>query len=72
LQIVEIDQLDFDEFNFRDLQKVPIDWRNSQPESLPDSCPDCKVIVNGGAKECSMHLDVARCSSKFFFHVASY
>ncbi len=60
-------QPDFDEFNYLERKKSPLDWRNPQP-----SCAsDCKVIVNGGAKEYSIHLEVAHCSSKFFFDVAS-
>ncbi len=29
------------------------------------------MVVNGGATVYSIHLDVARCSSKFFFDVAT-
>jgi hypothetical protein len=59
--------MDFDEFNYLDRKRSPLDWR----DPLPICASDCKVIINGGAKEYSIHLEVACRSSKFFFKVAA-
>ena len=59
-------QLDFDEFNFLDKKRSPLDWRNPKD----DHAPDCRIIVNG-TNEYSIHLEVACRSSKFFFDVAA-
>ena len=60
-------QVDFDEFGCRDRQSLLLDWRNDDHRQLSD----CEVVINNGAKKYSIHLEVACCSSKFFFKVAS-
>jgi hypothetical protein len=61
-------QPDFDEFNYLGRKRSYPDWRDPQ---LGSSAPDCHVIVNGGLKQYSIHLEVACRSSKFFFDVAA-
>ena len=62
----KMSQPDFDEFDYRERKRSPLDWRN--PQSCASS--DCKVIVNGGAKEYSIHMKIACRSSEFFFNIA--
>jgi hypothetical protein len=64
--IRKMSQLDFDEFDYRERKRSPLDWSNPQPQNATD----CKVIVNGEAKEYSIHLKVASRSSEFFFNIA--
>ena len=61
-------QPNFDEFDYLGRKRSYPDWRDPQ---LGSSAYDCRVIVNGGAKEYSLHLDVVSRSSKFFFDVAA-
>ena len=61
-------QPDFDEFNYLGRKRSYPDWRDAQ---IGSSAPDCHVIVNGGLKQYSIHLEVACRSSKFFFDVAA-
>jgi actin-like ATPase involved in cell morphogenesis len=56
----------FDEFDFFDRKRPPLDWRTPHPINVAD----CKVTVNA-SKEFLIHLEVACQSSKFFFKVAA-
>ena len=44
-----------------------LDWRNDKDILLAD----CDIVVNGGRKRYSIHLEVACCLSRFFFCVAT-
>jgi hypothetical protein len=59
-------QSDFDEFNYLERKRFPLDWRSPHQ----NNAPDCKVTVNG-SEEYLVHLEVACRSSKFFFDVAT-
>ena len=58
-------EIDFDEF--KSIRRIlPSSWR----ESEHSSSANCNVVINGG-KKYSIHLEVACCSSMFFYNVAT-